>query len=85
METHPASLIVANMCELNALKFIHNWHKKKVPTIFNTHSQYAKNVHSCNTRYASNANLFKAYYRANASEQTVSAVAVAVAVISNPI
>ena len=52
-------LTVANVYRLDALKFVHAWHKGVLPEFFNHFFQYASNVHNYNTRYAAKQNLHK--------------------------
>ena len=68
-------LTLYNVYQFKTLKFIHNWHKQILPSIFNNSFHYAKNVHSHNTRYASQNNLYKSRFRANMGKQTISAMA----------
>ena len=69
-------LTVKNIYQFKALKFIHDWHKQILPSIFNDFFHYAKNVHSYNTRYASQNNLYKSRFRTNMGRQTISAMAI---------
>ena len=71
----PDFLTINNVYQFNALKFIHDWHKQSLPSIFNNSFHYAKNVHSHNTRYASQNNLYKSRFRTNMGKQTVSDMA----------
>lgn len=68
-------LTVDHIYELQALKFIHNWHKHQLPSNFDKYFQYAKNVHSYNTRYASNDNLYQARARTNTGKQAITFMA----------
>ena len=52
-------LTVNNIYRHQTLKFIHNWHKQRLPSIIQAHFQYTKNVHNYNTRYSSKDNLYK--------------------------
>ena len=68
-------LTVDNIYKHQKLKFIHNWHKHQLPSIFDKYFKYAKNVHSYNTRYASNDNLYQSRARTNTGKQTISSLA----------
>ena len=70
-------LTIENTFKFQALKFIHNWHIKKLPSIF-TNSftyMYAKDIHSYNTRYASKDNIHKVRTRTNIGKQTIASLA----------
>ena len=64
-------LTINNVYQFKALKYIHDWHKQSLPSIFNNSFHYAKNVHSHNTRYASQNNLYKSRFRTNMGKQTI--------------
>ena len=71
-------LTIENTFKFQAFKFIHNWHIKKLPSIF-TNSLYAKDIHSYNTRYASKDNIHvhvhKVRTRTNIGKQTIASLA----------
>ena len=69
-------LTINNVYELQVLKFVHNWHKQKLPLIFKKSFQYVKEIHSYNTRHASKNNLYKTHFRTNVGKQSVSCMAV---------
>ena len=69
------NILTVNNVFLQTLKFIHNWHKQRLPTIFQTHFQYARNVHTYNTRYSSKDNLYKGRYRTETGKKTISSKA----------
>ena len=62
-------LTVDNIYKHQTLKFIHNWHKHQLPSIFDKYFKYVKNVHSYMTRYASNDNLYQSRARTNPGKQ----------------
>ena len=62
-------LTIENTFKFQALKFIHNWHIKKLPYIFTNSFTYAKDIHSYNTRYASKDNIHKVRTRTNIGKQ----------------
>lgn len=68
-------LTVNNIYKLQALKFIHLWHRKHLPNIFDNYFQYVREVHSYNTRHASQNNLYKVRHRTNIGKQKISAMA----------
>ena len=43
-------LTIENTFKFQAFNFIHNWHIKKLPSIFTNSFTYAKDIHSYNTR-----------------------------------
>ena len=61
--------------KLNSLKFIHQWQKNQLPSVFDDYFDFAKNKHSYNTRYVTNQNLYKQKFRTNLGKQTISAIA----------
>ena len=67
-------LTINNVYQFKALKFIHDWHKQSLPSLFNNSFHYAKNVHSHNSRYASQNNLYKSRFRTNMGKRTISAM-----------
>ena len=67
-------LRVDNIYKHQTLKFIHNWHKHQLPSIFDKYFKYSKNVHSFNTRYASKDNLDQYRARTNTGKQTISSL-----------
>ena len=68
-------LTIENTFKFQALKFIHNWHIKKLPSIFTNSFTYAKDIHSYNTRYASKDNIHKVRTRTNIGKQTIASLA----------
>ena len=44
-------LTVNHIYELQALRFIHKWHKQELPSVFNSCFRYAKNNHSQHKKY----------------------------------
>ena len=68
-------LTIENTFKFQALKFIHNWHIKKLPSIFTNSFTYAKDIHSYNTRYACKDNIHKVRTRANIGKQTIASLA----------
>ena len=62
-------LTVENIFIFRLLQFSHQWHKKKLPSIFDNYFRYASDVHTCNTRYASKSNFYKARLRTNIGER----------------
>ena len=68
-------LTIENTFKFQAFKFIHNWHIKKLPSIFTNSFTYAKDIHSYNTRYASKDNIHKVRTRTNIGKQTITSLA----------
>ena len=68
-------LTVENIFIFHLLQFSHQWHEKKLPSIFDNYFRYARDVHAYNTRYASKTNFCKARFRTNIGKITLPALA----------
>ena len=68
-------LTVENIFIFRLLQFSHQWHEKKLPSIFDNYFRYASDVHAYNTRYASKSNFYKARFRTNIGKTTLLALA----------
>ena len=67
-------LTVENIFTFRLLQFSHQWHEKKLPSIFVNYFRYASDVHAYNTRYASKSNFYKARFRTNIGKTTLPAL-----------